>query len=499
MPGHKALEFVAIRYGVESLREPELLASILESLKQSFGGFVDLGLIDNSGRQVAYNGPYNLLAPRLQQPGVVRQRPFAGQITPATVFLGLPRRAAPDHRPPYQGRGHGRRNTCCAPLWTPSSSTPPSPPSTCPVRATPSSSTPRGSCRPRSRHLGPIFSVIDLPIPPYSETTSVLPIKGKDGTDYTVGFAYIEDTPFILLVVKKTAELMKPWETVRYGSALAAGDQRDRDPEWSSSACPPTWWTRYMWPDQTRANALHQMEHTNRMASIGRLAAGVAHEINNPLAIINEKAGLIKDLFSFKEQYAHDRRLLANIDSILASVERCGRITKRLLSFARHIDVNVEPLRFKDVANEVLSFLHKEAEYRNIAIIMNIPENLPEFVSDRGKLQQIFLNLVNNAFQAMNDGWPTVHQRSQGRRRHPELHRARQRPAASRRRTANGYSNPSVSTKKKTGGTGLGLSITYGLVQELGGSMAVESEVGKGTAFTITLPLKAPVTEAGKK
>ena len=130
----------------------------------------------------------------------------------------------------------------------------------------------------------------------------------------------------------------------------------------------------------------------------------MAHEINNPLAIINEKAGLISDLFTFREEYAHDERLLSNIRSIIESVARCGRITKRLLSFARHIDMELAPIRFKDLAEEVVDFLRKEAEYRSITIDMDIPENLPEFVSDRGKLQQIFLNLVNNAFQAMNDG-----------------------------------------------------------------------------------------------
>ena len=230
--------------------------------------------------------------------------------------------------------------------------------------------------------------------------------------------------------------------------------------------------------------------HTNRMASIGRLAAGVAHEINNPLAIINEKAGLINDLFVFKEEYANDRRLLANIHSIIASVERCGKITKRLLSFARHIDVHEANIRFKDIAEEVIGFLQKEAEYRSITIKMNIPEDLPEFTSDRGKLQQIFLNLVNNAFQAMNDGGNLAISASEEMDNSlifaveddgcgiPETDKKR-------------IFDPFFSTKKTTGGTGLGLSITYGLVQELGGAMTVDSDVGKGTTFTITMPLKA--------
>jgi signal transduction histidine kinase len=129
---------------------------------------------------------------------------------------------------------------------------------------------------------------------------------------------------------------------------------------------------------------------------------------------------------------------------------------------------------------------------------MNIPENLPEFTSDRGKLQQIFLNLVNNAFQAMSDGG---HLRITARQGEGDTlvfavgDDGCGIPEADRKRIF----EPFFSTKKKTGGTGLGLSITYGLVQELGGSMAVESEVGRGTTFTITMPLNAPSPEARKK
>ena len=231
------------------------------------------------------------------------------------------------------------------------------------------------------------------------------------------------------------------------------------------------------------------------MASIGRLAAGVAHEINNPLAIINEKAGLISDLFIFKKEYAEDRRLQRNINSILASVERCGKITKRLLSFARHIDVHEKSIRFKELAEEVIGFLQKEAEYRSITIDMNIPEDLPEFVSDRGKLQQIFLNLVNNAFQAMSDGGNlaiSAYQETGETLVFAVKDDGCGIPESDKKRIF----DPFFSTKKKTGGTGLGLSITFGLVQELGGTIIMESDVGKGTTFTITMPLNSTQQKA---
>jgi two-component system, NtrC family, sensor kinase len=240
--------------------------------------------------------------------------------------------------------------------------------------------------------------------------------------------------------------------------------------------------------DQRRVMTLHEREDANKMASLGRLAAGVAHEINNPLAVINEKAGLVKDLFTFNVGYARDEKLIKLVDSVLASVERCGTITKRLLNFARHVDVSIQPIDVEEVIRDVLGFLGKEAEYRSIGISVSVDKNIPLFESDRGKLQQIFLNIINNAFAALRDG---------GRL---EIMAAREgRDSISIRFKDNGCGipeehlqrvfEPFFSTKTREGGTGLGLSITYGLVQELGGHIDVESEVDKGTTFIITLPL----------
>jgi signal transduction histidine kinase len=490
----KALEFVANQNGVESLRKPETLRSILDSMKHSFGGFVDLGLIDYSGRQVAYIGPYELLGRDYSSQEWFINTLSRGSYT-SDVFLGyrdVPHLIIAQR---IEDRDSGESYVLRATLDTEqfnailSSVDLPGLGDAFIVNH-------HGIIQTPSRHRGQVFSHVDLPIPAYSETTSVQQETDENGEGYTVGYAYIQGTPFILLVIKKTSELMKPWETVRMELLwllvvsiavilmVIVGVA--------------TYMVNKIYiADQTRARTLHQMEHTNRMASIGRLAAGVAHEINNPLAIINEKAGLIKDLFRFKEEYSHDERLLANIDSILGSVERCGRITKRLLGFARHIDVHIEAIQFKDLAEEVISFLHKEAEYRSIAITMDIPADLPDFTSDRGKLQQIFLNLVNNAFQAMNDGGHLAISAHKGDGKSLVFAVGDDGcgiPEADRKRIF----DPFFSTKKKTGGTGLGLSITYGLVQELGGSMTVDSEVGKGTTFTITMPLEATPIEAKK-
>ena len=485
----RALDFLAEHQGIGRLRESANLAEVLASLKTSFGGFVDIGVIDGHGRQVAYIGPYDLLG-----------RDYSGQawfertLTRGTyisnVFLGfrdephliVARKVQDSHT----GDSYILRATLDTDQFNAI------------ITSLDLSGggdafivDDHGVIQTPSKSHGPFLGQVDLGIPAYTdENTSVHQVLDERGEEFTVGYGWVRNTPFIVMVAKPTRELMKPLETIRMELLWIL---------LSSIAIillvivgVATYMVNKIYiADQTRAKTLHRMEHTNRMASIGRLAAGVAHEINNPLAIINEKAGLISDLFTFREEYAHDERLLSNIRSILESVARCGRITKRLLSFARHIDMELAPIRFKDLAEEVVDFLRKEAEYRSITIDMDIPENLPEFVSDRGKLQQIFLNLVNNAFQAMNDGGHlgiSARQSKDGDLVFAVSDDGCGIPEADQKRIF----DPFFSTKKKAGGTGLGLSITFGLVQELGGSMALDSEVGKGTTFTITMPPKGP-------
>jgi len=484
----QALDFLVNHQGIQTLRDCENLERVLAALKSSFGGFVDIGIINNKGRQVAYLGPHDLLGRNYSgQPWFAKTLEKGDYISP--VFHGfrdephlVVARKVVDEK---SGAVFVLRVTLDTAQFNSILAS-----TDLPDNGDAFIVNHDGIIQTPSKSHGELLSKVDLTIPEYSEKTSVFQSRNRDGNDSTVGYAYVRGTPFIIMVIKDTAALMKPLENIRMELLWILA---------TSIALimvvivgVATYMVNKIYiADQTRARTLHQVEHTNRMASIGRLAAGVAHEINNPLAIINEKAGLINDLFVYKQEYAHDERLLANINSIIGSVARCGKITKRLLSFARHIDVEMDGIEFKELADEVIDFLRKEAEYRSIEIVMDVPDNLPEFVSDRGKLQQIFLNLVNNAFQAMNDGgklFISARAITEDRLVFVVDDDGCGIPEADIKRIF----DPFFSTKKKTGGTGLGLSITYGLVQELGGTMAVESEVGRGTVFTITMPLTGP-------
>ncbi|TVM17893.1 hypothetical protein DPQ33_07220 [Oceanidesulfovibrio indonesiensis] len=244
--------------------------------------------------------------------------------------------------------------------------------------------------------------------------------------------------------------------------------------------------------DAKRSLAFQEMEHVQKLSSIGRLAAGVAHEINNPLAIIAEKAGLMKDLASAAKDMPKAQRFIGLNDSILQAVTRCRAVTHRLLGFARRMEVRPMELDVNDVLRETLGFLERDALYRGITLDQELDEDLPAIESDRGQLQQVFLNLLNNAMAAVSD---------KGRirvstRREPDgvAVEIEDNGVGMSRETLAHIFEPFFSTKGEQG-TGLGLSITYGIVDKLGGSIEVDSAEGEGSLFTIHLPLRANIAE----
>ncbi len=350
-----------------------------------------------------------------------------------------------------------------------------------------------GVLQTSSRMHGRVLETIDLAVPEYSDSTEVLETRTPEGRSVLLGYAYIPETPFILMIVKQKAVLMEPFRNTRRQliGFLAVSMSAIMV---VILAVTTTLVNRIHWADLRRVATLHQVEYTNKMISLGRLGAGVAHEINNPLAIINEKAGLLKDIFRYTDRYADDRKLMGIADSILSSVKRCSQVTRRLLEFARDTETETNEVDLGSTVTEVLGFMGKEAQYRSIDVQVDIGDELPTLVTNRGRLQQILLNLINNAFAAVDDGGRigisarrtgdetvTIEVEDNGCGIDPrELKR---------------IFEPFYTTKGSRGGTGLGLSITYSLARELGGSIEVESTLGQGTRFRVTLPLAASKDE----
>ena len=213
--------------------------------------------------------------------------------------------------------------------------------------------------------------------------------------------------------------------------------------------------------------------------------------INNPLAIISAKTGLVMDLLELSEDFKYRKKIEAEINGTSNAVERCKVITHRLLGFARRMDVTLESIDINNLMQEVLSFLDQEALYRGINIDLDLGDSIPIIESDRGQLQQIFLNLINNAIDAIGkDGKVTI--KTRGRDQSSIQISVVDNGKGIPQEIISHIFEPFFTTKEsgEKRGTGLGLFITYGIIKKLGGHISVQSTVGTGTTFTVILPIK---------
>ncbi len=477
-----ALDFVIRESNFDDLSNHDHLTELLGNLKGAFGGFVDLGVIDSKGNQVSYVGPYPLEGKNYRDQDWFHEVSLRGVFV-SDVFMG------------YRGFPHFviaiKHEKGTEDFYI--------------LRATldsdmlyrdilsqnlrPSSDAflinKFGVLQTPSHFYGRVLDTFPLPVPPYSSRSEVIE-QDAGRTPLIMGYAYIEESPFILIETAQPSSYMENWLSVRmnliwflmisivvilaviiWGAYHMVGRIREADLK--------------------RTKMLHEIEYTNKMASIGRVAAGVAHEINNPMAIINENAGMIRDILTVTDNFPAREKIAKYVNSIVVSVDRVSKITHRLLGFAKRMDPQIEMVNLKELMDEVLSFLGKEALHRNITINYDIQDDLPAIESDRGQLQQVFLNIINNGIEAVKDGGLIevgAKCRADGK---IDVIIKDNGPGISKEDLERIF-EPFFTTKKKHG-TGLGLSITYGIVQKLGGQIYVNSRPGQGTAFTVTLPL----------
>jgi signal transduction histidine kinase len=346
---------------------------------------------------------------------------------------------------------------------------------------------------PSARHGG-VLEKAAVEVPEYSERTRSFDAVDPTGEAAVFGYAYIpvkaKPNPFVLFFVKPKTLVEKELARVRLNRMLfLAGSGLTI--VFTVVLISIFTFNHLYDADRSKAETMLRMEKAGRLASLGTLSAGIAHEINNPLAAIGQEAGYIKDLLSIDGSRPTDEELLEQIDSILESVFRCGRITRQLLRFAHQGNVDVQAVAIADAVSEVLAFFGKEAEYRNIEIQSSVSDEVPEIMTDRGRLQQILLNLVKNAVQAMVDGGTLLITARRHRREIVRIEVSDTGCGIPEEKLARIF-EPFFTTKNQGEGTGLGLSLTYAMVRKLGGNIHVQSEVGKGSRFTVTLPIGVP-------
>jgi len=240
-----------------------------------------------------------------------------------------------------------------------------------------------------------------------------------------------------------------------------------------------------------RKGLMNQIIQSERLAAVGRLAAGVAHEINNPLAIISEIGGFLTDLVEGPTVTDHDKlvqSLKKWLPRLNEQVKRGRSVTYRMLRFARKIEADVDVVDVNKALDEVLPFLMKEAKLATVTISRDYQEDLPNVHVEEMQLQEIFINLITNAIQAMKDrGHGNVWLSTRGEAGKVLITVKDDGPGIPEK-IKDRLFDPFVSTKPPGHGTGLGLSICYGVVKRYDGEIRVESEEGKGATFTVVMP-----------
>lgn len=242
--------------------------------------------------------------------------------------------------------------------------------------------------------------------------------------------------------------------------------------------------------DREKEMMNEQVIEAGKLASVGELAAGIAHEINNPVAIMVEEAGWIEDLLEDEElgSSANLEEFRRAVRQIQTQGRRCKEITHKLLSFARKTDPKVKEVNLNEVIQEIASLCEQRARFSNVRMELNLDPALPLVCASPSEMQQVFLNLINNALDAMEKtgGKIEITTRIDGDKMVVDV--ADTGPGIPQANLGRIF-DPFFTTKPVGKGTGLGLSICFGIIQKMGGEIGVQSAVGVGTVFHIRLPI----------
>lgn len=480
-----AIMVLSDAYSFEELSRQQTLSQVYSRLKQEHPGLVDLSIIGADGIQRAYAGPFDLQGKDYSGQDWFKQA-ISKDVYVSEVFLGF--RKVPHFVVVINKQGPEG-------AWL--------------LRASINSETldnylksvssdfiddiflisEEGELQSSTRYGMALFEKI--PLPARSGHNDPLRLLFERPLDKPVIRAYgkIQGTPWVLVLDQQDFVARAHW--VSFTSqllvtvvvcALLSGLVIIRIASFIAR--------RIVEAELAMESALSQTEHTNRLASIGRLAGGVAHEINNPLAIINEKAGLLMDILEISDDFPQRQRFMKHVGSLQKAVVRARDITHRLLGFARRLDQKIEQVPLNEAIREVLSFIGKEALYRNIKVELDLDSSIPAIQGDMGQVQQVILNIINNAMDAVPEhGRICIVTMADGQNASVVIEDS---GPGMPEEVVQKIFEPFFTTKTgsdKTG-TGLGLFITYGIVRKMGGDIVVHSAPGAGTTFHVIFPLQ---------
>lgn len=480
------LRTIAYENTFDGITEPGSLRKLYSSIEGGTRDFIDIGVISSSGKHVSYVGPYNISYLDYSQEPWFSEVMFRG-VYISDVFLGFRNyphfiiavlrreddkswilRATVDldvFKSLVQTVQTGRRGDAF--LLNKEN-----------ILQTP------------SRFAMPILSKCeDIETPPSFQGVLVEK-QNVRGEPRLVGMSWLTMVNWMLVVTEDHREVMNPMIQAEQNAFLV----------FLSGAflvCIGSVFVsrkmvqKIMEADKEAALLDASLLQSNKMAALGKLAAGVAHEVNNPLTLIRESAGWISDLLSEENpETMHNYKEISKlVDNIDRHVERARDVTHRMLGFGRRMDPMQENVNLNNVLAETVKFMESEALHRNIEIVLELDPMLPLITTDPNQLQQVFLNIIDNSIDAMeNSGTLTLKTGLVPDRKEIFISLGDNGCGIPKEQLAHIF-DPFYTTKQVGGGTGLGLAIVFGIVEKLNGRIAVESTVGQGTTFTITFPL----------
>ncbi|MBU4316466.1 MAG: ATP-binding protein [Proteobacteria bacterium] len=491
-----SLEFVADSYTFDDLMKPKMLGDILERLQRESNAFLDIGVFNDSGVHVAYHGPYKLTGKNYSNEEwfktVTRQGYYISD-----AFMGF--RNTPHFIIAVTRKMNGH-------TWV--------------LRATIDTYVfndlvenirigqtgeayiinAQSLFQTKRRSGGNLLEMDtdEILFPENDSESHTFLAKSKDGIKYLYAVTWMKDKHWLLVVRQEESDAFKTIRSAAYlavlitllGSIMIVGiafyltDRLVRRMEGLDT-------------EKTQLN--QQLIGASRLAELGEMAAGFAHEINNPLQIMKSEHSLIKMLLGeiIEEKNLEESEPLADIHDSLNQIElqisRCGTITQSILKFGRQGEPNPQAMDIHQITPEVVGMIKKKAFVQDVEIQESYGDSPILIHGDPPELQQVLLNLLNNAMDAIEDsknrssGIITV---KTGRR---EDGTAKIEIADNGKGISpedmNKIFTPFFTTKPVGKGTGLGLSVCFGIINKMGGTMEVFNNPEGGTNFAISLPV----------
>jgi len=489
------LQLIAQTHSKDYLKEMGNLAHVFETMNQEHGSISDLGVISEEGGHLAYVGPYDLMDKNYSETFWFKNVMERG-IFISDMFMGF--RKVPHFIIAVARQEKGEK-------WI--------------LRATVDTEVFRslvenvmigetgevyllneeGIYQTSSRFTGKIMERSAMPLEPYHEGIKIQVVdpdrKNPKAKKEIVATAWFRDPGWRLVVKQEYSEAFDEVNYANYATLIFL--------HLSAliilivSILTTRHLVRVIKNRDIEADQLgRQLMEAGKMASLGELSAGVAHEINNPLAIILTERQILLDLLdqTTNVDEGFKRELKESLNQMDVQINRCKRITHNLLRFSRRTRSVIEKIDLNSFLEEMVELMEREAKSSGIKFLTNFDENLKPILSDPSQLQQVFLNLITNAIDA-HDGKPygTIHISTRADDEHQKVHVVfADTGAGIPKELLTKIFDPFFTTKAVGKGTGLGLSICYSIIQRLGGTISVKSEVGQGTEFTLTVPYQRP-------